>query len=102
MPVGAGRSPSRLRSKTGDFSDYLRGSPSKLAPDTPPSIPAVPPIPPEATTPKSKRKLTGFLGLKRKSGGFTLASEPGVKELREGFWRVDDPVPAVPEALLNR
>ena len=99
MPVGPGRSPSRLRSKTGDFSDLLRGSPSRQAPDTPPSVP---PIPPEATTPKSKRKLTGFLGLKRKSGGFSLASEPGTKDLREGFWRVDDPVPAVPEALLNR
>lgn len=102
MPVGPARSPSRLRSKTGDFSDFLRGSPSKQAPNTPPSVPAVPPIPPEATTPKSKRKLAGFLGLKRKSGGFALSSEPGAKELCEGGWRVDDPVPAVPEALLNR
>ena len=104
--MGTGRSPSRLRSKTTDLSDFIRGNAAKQAADAAaiPPVPPVPPIPPsgEIPVPKTKRKLTGFLGLKRKSTGLSLGLDPGTRELKDGIWRSEDPSPAVPDSLLNR
>ena len=93
--MAPGRSPSRLRSKTSDISDLIRGNPRQHSTDA--LVPPVPPVPsPETITPtKSRRKLAGFLGRKRKSGGFAL--EPGSHSQKE-----DEDYPAVPDALLQR
>ena len=93
--MAPGRSPSRLRSKTSDISDLIRGNPKLHSTDA--LVPPVPPIPPSETiTPtKSRRTLAGFLGRKRKSGGFAL--EPGSHSQKD-----DEEYPAVPEALLQR
>lgn len=99
--MGPGRSPGRLRSKTADFSDMLRGNPKQPSDNAIPPMPTVLPTA-ENTTPKSRRKLTGFLGLKRKSAGITLGLEPGARELKDGIWRTEDSAPAVPDDLLNR
>ena len=92
-----GRSPSRLRSRTSDISDIIRGNQKPQQADA--LIPPVPPIPTtEATTPtKNRRKLAGFLGRKRKSGGFALDSD-------SHHHRKDDEEyhPAIPDALLKR
>ena len=92
--MGPGRSPSRLRSKTSDISDIIRGNQHSTDALVPP-VPAVPPAPPaDATTPtKNKRRLAGLLGRKRKSGGFALDSNH-----RED----DEAYPAIPEALMKR
>ena len=100
--MSPGRSPGRLRSKTADFSDLLRGSPSKLGMDVPvPPVPAVPPLP-DAVTPKTKRKLTGFLGLRRKSAGIALSHEPSVTVLEDGASTAGETSPAIPDAILSR
>ncbi|GJE93401.1 hypothetical protein PsYK624_095600 [Phanerochaete sordida] len=88
--MGPGRSPSRLRSKTSDISDIIRGNQQSTDALVPP-VPAVPPV--EATTPtKNKRRLAGLLGRKRKSGGFALDSNH--RDDEEAY-------PAIPEALLK-
>ncbi|KAF7799665.1 hypothetical protein EIP86_010905 [Pleurotus ostreatoroseus] len=99
--MSPGRSPGRLRSKTADFSDLLRGSPSKLGMDVPvPPVPAVPPLP-DAVTPKTKRKLTGFLGLRRKSAGIALSHEPSVPVSEDGASTAGETSPAIPDAILS-
>ena len=100
--MGPGRSPNRLRSKTADFSDIIRSNPPKPSHES--TTPPVPSIPAtfESTTPKSRRKLGGFLGLKRKSGGPALGADPGAKEFKDSTGHVEDPVPAIPESLRNR
>ncbi|EKM57077.1 uncharacterized protein PHACADRAFT_254626 [Phanerochaete carnosa HHB-10118-sp] len=89
--MGPGRSPSRLRSKTSDIQDLIRGSQKHQSSDA--LVPPVPAIPAtEPTTPtKNRRKLADLLSRKRKSGG--LAHDH--KDDEESH-------PAVPEALLKR
>jgi hypothetical protein len=94
--MAPGRSPSRLRSKTSDISDLIRGNQKLHQSDE--LIPPVPPVPvTEATTPtKNRRKLPGFFGRSRKSGGFALEpASHGHKDDGEYY-------PAIPDALLNR
>lgn len=91
-----GRSPSRLRSKTSDISDLIRGN--QKQPSTDALVPPIPPMPPtEATTPtKNRRKFADFLGRKRKSGGFALDS--GSHSQKDD----EEHPPAIPDALLRR
>lgn len=93
--MAPGLSPAgRLRSRTSDLSDLLRGNQKSHSSDS--TAPPVPPVPPsDGLAPaKSRRKLADFLNRKRKTSGVApeTASQKGD----------DNNDVAVPDAISQR